>query len=101
MGKPMDRKHEHQQRALRTLMPGVRIRITRSPRGLFDEGVEIVIDSVDATDGWVEYHYPDGFVWSDPRSGDRYPMSEMFGGGITGLESFCDPEYLEWEVVPN
>jgi len=87
------------ERALRELVPGARIRIVGTPRGLFDEGVEIIIESLDTVNDWVHYTYPEGFEWIDPSSGEVFPMSEMFEGGDTGLEPFCDPEYLQWEVV--
>jgi hypothetical protein len=92
-------KDEWKERALRELVPGARVRIVTSPRGDFDDGVEIIIDSVDSADGWVCYHYPEDFVWNDPHSGESFPMGEMFGGGETGLEPFCDPQWLQWEVV--
>lgn len=86
------------ERALRELVPGVRIRITSTPSGLFDVGAEIVIEAVHPADDWVYYHYPEDFVWESP-SGERFPFGEMFGESQTGLEPFCDPEWLQWEVV--
>ena len=87
------------ERALQQLVPGARVRIVASHRGLFDDGAEIVIDQIDHADDWLFYHYPEDFVWEDPKSGESFPMAEMFGGGQSCFSPFFNPEILEWEVM--
>jgi len=89
----------HKERAIREVVPGARIRIISTPRGLFDEGAELIIDFVDVEEDWVYYHYPEGVEWTDPNSGEVFPMGEMFGQGQTGFSPFWDPDDLEWKVI--
>lgn len=76
------------------LVPGARVKIVESLRGLFDDGVVLIVEGIE--DEFLAYRYEEGCTID--IDGEPFDMSKAFGGGQCDVEAFGDGT-LVWQLV--